>query len=77
MLCRVLCVLIFLFWTAAPPVELDKILYTGLWRSAFGALGFLWVPLPVIHQPAIKVLLVLLAPFCLVTLRSIVAVPLG
>jgi hypothetical protein len=63
---RVLCLLVFLFWTAEAPVELDKILYCGLWRSPFGLLSFLWVPLPVIHQPAIKVLLVTLAPFCLV-----------
>jgi hypothetical protein len=66
LLCRVLCALIFLFWTAEAPVELDKILYCSMWRSPFGLLGFLWVPLPVIHQPPIKVLLVALVPFCLV-----------
>lgn len=65
MLCRVLCVLLFLFWTAEPPLELDKILFCGLWRSPMGALGFLWVPLPVIHQPALKVVLVVMAPLCL------------
>jgi hypothetical protein len=64
-LCRLLYVLLFVAWTAEWPVELDQLLYCGLWRSPFQVLGPLFVSLPGISLTAWHLLLVALAPVCL------------
>jgi hypothetical protein len=46
MLCRLICVLLFVAWTAERPVEFDTQLYLGLWRSWFSLLGPLFVSIP-------------------------------
>src|SRR5262245_51276842 len=63
MLCRVLCVLFLLAFTAEAPN--DTVLYGGLWRSPFEALGGLFVSLPGLNLFAWQVILIGLAPFCL------------
>src|SRR5262245_43269698 len=63
MLCRVLCVLFLLAFTAEAPN--DTVLYGGLWRSPFEALGGLFVSLPGLNLFAWQLILILLAPFCL------------
>jgi hypothetical protein len=63
MLARVLCVLLFLAWTAEAPK--DTVLYYGLWRSPFALLGPLFNPLPGINLTAWQVLLLAVAPLCL------------
>lgn len=63
MLCRVLCVLLFLAWTAEAPT--DSSLYCGLWRSPFEYLGFLFVSIPGLNIFAWQVLLLLMVPVCL------------
>ena len=65
MLCRILCVLLFVAWTAERPLEEDRVLYSGLWRSPLEALGQLFVTLPGIRQPAWRILLLAMVPFCL------------
>ena len=62
---RLICALLFLAWTAEPPVELDPVLYGGHWRSPFEMLGFLFVSLPVVGLSVWQILLVVLAPVCL------------
>jgi hypothetical protein len=59
-LCRVLCALLFLAWTAEVPG--DPILYCGHWRSPLAVFGPLFVSLPGIHLVAWQVLLLALAP---------------
>lgn len=45
MLCRLLCVLLFVAWTGEWPLERDAMLYCGLWRSPFQVFGPLFVSL--------------------------------
>ena len=65
MLCRVLCALLFVAWTAEWPLEDDTMLYCGHWRSPFQVLGPLFVSLPGISLFPWQLLLFALAPFCL------------
>jgi hypothetical protein len=60
---RVLCVMLFLAWTAEAPN--DTVLYCGYWRSPFQALGPLFASLPGINLTAWQLLLLALAPLCL------------
>ena len=60
MLCRVLCVLLFLALTAER--NGDPLLYNGEWRSPMEFFAPLFDSLPIIRQPAWNVLVVLLAP---------------
>jgi O-Antigen ligase len=62
-LCRALCALLFLAWTAEAPK--DTVLYCGLWRSPFELFAPLFVSLPGINLFAWQVLLLALAPLCL------------
>jgi hypothetical protein len=62
MLCRVLCVFLFVAWTAERPSD-D--MYYADWRSPFEIFGQLFVSLPGINQPIWRVLLVVIAPLCL------------
>jgi hypothetical protein len=64
-LCRVLCALLFVAWTAEWPLETDRILYSGYWRSPFEVFGPLFVSLPGINLFAWQLLLLGLAPLCL------------
>jgi len=62
MLCRVLCVFLFVAWTAEKPGD-D--MYYANWRSPFQLFGPLFQSLPGIHLPAWHVLLLAIAPACL------------
>jgi hypothetical protein len=64
-LCRLLCALLFLAWTAEWPRETDPILYCGLWRSPFEAFGSLFVSIPGLNLFPWQLLLLGLAPLCL------------
>jgi hypothetical protein len=64
-LCRVMCALLFVAWTAEWPLATDPILYNGLWRSPFQALGPLFVSVPGINLFPWQLLLIALAPVCL------------
>jgi hypothetical protein len=66
-LCRVMCVLLFVAWVGEPPRELDSVLYSGRWRSLFEIFGPLFVSLPGIRMSAWQILLIALAPVCLIT----------
>jgi hypothetical protein len=67
MLCRVMCALLFVAWVGEWPPEYDTVLYSGLWRSPFGVFGPLFTPVPGIRLFAWQLLLIALAPVCLVT----------
>jgi len=51
-------------------VKLDPIMYSSLWRSWFVVLAPLFAPLPMISLSSWQVLLIGLAPFCVVASRS-------
>jgi len=61
--CRALCVLLFLAWTAER--NGDPLLYCGQWRSPLSVFAPLFDSVPGVHQPAWNLMLVALAPFCL------------
>ncbi len=63
MLCRLLCALLFLAWTAEAPT--DTVVYNGLWRSPFQALGSLFVSLPGVNLFPWQIVVLALAPLCL------------
>jgi hypothetical protein len=63
MLCRLLCALLFLAWTAEAPN--DSVLYSGYWRSPFEIFAPLFVSIPGINLWAWQVLLLAAAPLCL------------
>ena len=65
MLCRVLCALLFVAWTAEWPLATDPILYNGLWRSPFQVLGPLFVSVPGVNLFPWQLILIALAPVCL------------
>ena len=65
MLCRILCALLFVAWTAEWPLEFDQSLYCGLWRSPLQVLGPLFVSLPGINLFPFHLILIALTPFCL------------
>lgn len=66
MLCRVLCALLFVAWTAEWPLATDRVLYCGLWRSPFQVLGPLFVSVPGVNLFPWQLLLMAVAPVCLV-----------
>ena len=65
MLCRLLCLLLFVAWTAEWPLEHDPILYNGYWRSPFQVLGSAFVSVPGINLFPWQLALIALAPLCL------------
>jgi hypothetical protein len=65
MLCRLLCALLFVGWTAEWPLETDPILYNGLWRSPFEILGPAFVSVPGVFLFPWQLALIALAPLCL------------
>src|SRR5262245_32957643 len=65
MLCRVMCTLLFVAWTAEWPKEQDRLLYWSLWRSPFQLLGPLFVSIPGLSLFAWQVIILVLAPLCL------------
>lgn len=62
--------LLFVAWVGEWPVDLDKTMYSGLWRSPFGVLGPMFAPLPGIRLFPWQVLLLVLVPVCLVTRKE-------
>jgi hypothetical protein len=62
-----MCLLLFVAWVGEWPREYDAVMYSGYWRSPFEALGPLFVPLPGVRLFAWQVLLIALAPVCLLT----------
>src|SRR5438874_11994165 len=62
---RLLYVLLFLAWTAEPPVDRTTVLYSGLWRSPLGLLGPLFVSIPGLGLFPWRVLLLALVPMSL------------
>jgi hypothetical protein len=65
MLCRLMCALLFLAWTAEPPVEFDPVLYCSHWRSPLQLFGPLFVSVPGLGLTVWQVLLLVLAPLSL------------
>jgi len=63
-LCRALCALFFVAWTAEKPLDIDKIVYCGLWRSPMQVFGPLFVSLPGLQLNTWQVLLILLTLAC-------------
>lgn len=59
MLCRVLCALLFIAWTAEGPKDTD--VYLGLWKSPFQLLGPVITALPGVGLSAWQILLLALA----------------
>jgi hypothetical protein len=64
-LCRVMCVMLFVAWTAEWPVQAGTGLYCELWRSSLQALGPLFVSVPGISLMPWQILLMVLAPVCI------------
>jgi hypothetical protein len=60
-----MCALLFLAWTAEWPLAADPLLYNGHWRSPFLAFGPLFVSVPGINLFPWQLLLIALAPLCL------------
>ena len=65
MLCRALCALLFVAWTAEWPLATDQILYCGHWRSPFQILGPLFVSVPGVNLFPWQLIVVALTPLCL------------
>jgi hypothetical protein len=61
-LCRLMCALLFLAWTAER--NGDPLLFNGHWRSFMAAFAPLFDSLPIVHQPAWNVLLVVVGLAC-------------
>lgn len=64
MLCRVMCLLLFVAWTAEWPLANDRLLYFGLWRSPFELLGPLFVSIPGVNLFAWQLMIIALTPVC-------------
>jgi hypothetical protein len=65
-LCRLVCALLFVAWTAEWPIGSDNtMLYYGYWRSPFQVLGPLFVSVSGINLFPWQVLLLVLSPLCL------------
>jgi hypothetical protein len=62
-------------WTAEWPLETDKVLYCGYWRSPFQALGPLFVSVPVLASSRGRSRSSSLAPFCLLPPGRCAAAP--
>jgi hypothetical protein len=54
-------------WTAEWPLEIDKILYCGYWRSPFQVFGPLFVSIPGLSLFPWQLMLLTLAPLCLLS----------
>jgi hypothetical protein len=67
MLCRSLCALLFVAWTAEWPLDKDVILYMGTWRSPFQVFGPLFVSIPGLSLFPWQVMLLALTPLCLLS----------
>jgi hypothetical protein len=59
------CLLLFVGWTAEWPLAIDKILYSGHWRSPFQVFGPLFVSLPGLSLFPWQLMVLALAPVCL------------
>jgi hypothetical protein len=59
-----MCALLFVAWTAEWPLATDPLLYNGHWRSPFQVLGPLFVSVPGINLFPWQLLLIALAPIC-------------
>lgn len=57
--------LLFVAWVGEWSVELDAVMYNGLWRSPFVVFSFLFEPVPGIRLFTWQLLLLALAPICL------------
>jgi uncharacterized membrane protein SirB2 len=64
-LCRLMCALLFVGWTAEWPLATDKLLYCGYWRSPFQFFGPLFVSVPGLGLFPWQIALLALAPLCL------------
>ena len=64
MLCRVLCVLLFVAWTGEWPLDRDDMLYCGLWRSPFQVFAPLFVSVPGINLFPWQLMFFAMAPPC-------------
>jgi hypothetical protein len=62
-----MCALLLAAWVGEWPREYDAVMYSGYWRSPLEVLGPLFVPLPGIRMFTWQVLLIALAPVCLIT----------
>jgi hypothetical protein len=56
--------LLFVGWVGEWPIEIDPVMYLGLWRSPFGMLGPLFAPVPGIHLFPWQILMICVLPFC-------------
>jgi hypothetical protein len=59
--------LLFLAWVGEWPLDLDPVLYSGLWRSPFAIFAPLFAPVPGIRLSPWQLLLLALVPICLAT----------
>jgi hypothetical protein len=57
--------LLFVGWVGEWPLEIDPVMYHGLWRSPFAVLSVLFASIPGISLFPWQILLIVLAPFCL------------
>lgn len=57
--------LLFVGWVGEWPLEVDRVLYNGHWRSIFVVFAPLFTPVPGISLLPWQLLLIALAPFCL------------
>ena len=64
-LCRLLCALLFVAWTAELPADAGTHLYCEYWRSPLQALGPLFVSMPGVGLLPWQALLLVATPFCL------------
>lgn len=62
-----MCGLLFVGWVGEWPLEIDPVMYLGLWRSPFGVFAPMFAPVPGIRLFPWQILLFALAPFCLGT----------
>src|SRR5262249_36214719 len=64
---RILYAMLFVAWTAEPPIDRDTVLFCARWRSPFAALGPLFVSWPGIRLFPWQLLLLALVPVCLLS----------
>jgi O-Antigen ligase len=61
----ILFALLFVGWVGEWPLDLDQLMYSGMWRSPFVVFGPLFEPVPGLHLFPWQILLFLILPFCL------------
>jgi hypothetical protein len=66
-LCRLLCILLFVGWTGEWPLDRDPVLYMGLWRSPLEVFGPLFVSVPGINLFPWQLLFLAMVPACLLS----------